>query len=962
MCLFCFQVALARANDKLDASRRMDDWKLQVLACVQRLDSVADNGEQTLADSDATPLSYQQLSDVCNQELTDAHQLLHQIDQIPDLSVRLQSSIDRVEPIAHRLADRWSIWQQFVVARDNANVQLDTLRKPLIAVEQKPLRSLADAIVDLDALKIALAELEAVLKPTMHELHHLSEQLDPLESPYSDVRFFDVDVEQTQQQFEETMTSLSNEIANEQNFMQSVTELFKYMKEMETSIDETSYQSIAEQMAPIERQIAIFADNDDRKYVQHNDDINASVLQNQFDHLRNMLDETEKSANHAIELRMREDTVSRLVNAIDQLEQAQRRSDGHDESSLNGIEQQLAPLQTQIENLADDDERKVILRNRLSALNDWLNAYRIRAAQLAEWLRRMRERAAEIDEKSRLAIPVDMDDDERLNREINLLEDVLRDIESEPFDQLKLQYDEFQPNNVEVSQLVQHMDQLKQGYEEKVEQKKNEKNNREKLKNDLANLNDRLVHVDELIGQVDAQLKSDRNADTSSLDNANMKIDDVTSRLLPDIFEQIEQTDKVHGAEIKKRCDVLQATATTLGKLLASLGRWMQEKAIIESVIDDDSINTILNKYQNGAPQSFGIANEDVNTLNHIRERINKLSPDKLIQLANELKSSSIDWPADETDKLIGRYQSTLEQLRDLDNCLRADIEVERQLLDEFNSTMAQLNQLADRVVTVSGDTEQALAQMTAMQQDLVPFEQRIAVLKAKSSQVPNLVLHADAVHLPTLESQYGNISTLVNNSKQDMAMCLSIVAVTSAIAKEDSIIRENINTASNMVAADDTTTDQLSSAIELLETVAVPHLNALNDAYEKIPIDASTDELRSKTLDDRCKLDETVKSLLMSLRDRLDNLKQFNEKMANIIDRIASIEKQSRDHERIADPNERLYLLDGDLQQLKQLSGDVDQLMVEGEYLSPSMRKHLDHTIAVIQDMRNRLQVQFQK
>jgi DNA repair ATPase RecN len=164
------------------------------------------------------------------------------------------------------------------------------------------------------------------------------------------------------------------------------------------------------------------------------------------------------------------------------------------------------------------------------------------------------------------------------------------------------------------------------------------------------------------------------------------------------------------------------------------------------------------------------------------------------------------------------------------------------------------------------------------------------------------------------------------------------------------------------MVAADDTTTDQLSSAIELLETVAVPHLNALNDAYEKIPIDASTDELRSKTLDDRCKLDETVKSLLMSLRDRLDNLKQFNEKMANIIDRIASIEKQSRDHERIADPNERLYLLDGDLQQLKQLSGDVDQLMVEGEYLSPSMRKHLDHTIAVIQDMRNRLQVQFQK
>jgi DNA repair ATPase RecN len=218
-------------------------------------------------------------------------------------------------------------------------------------------------------------------------------------------------------------------------------------------------------MAPIERQIAIFADNDDRKYVQHSDDINASVLQDQFDRLRKMLNETEKSANDAIELRMREDTVSRLVNAIDQLEEEQRRSAEHDENSLNGIEQQLAPLQREIENLADDDERKAILRNRLSALTNWLNAYRARAAQLAEWLRRMRERAAEIDEKSRQAITVDMDDDERLNREIFLLEDVLRDIESEPFDQLKLQYNEFQPNNVEVLQFAQHMDQLKQGYE-----------------------------------------------------------------------------------------------------------------------------------------------------------------------------------------------------------------------------------------------------------------------------------------------------------------------------------------------------------------------------------------------------------------------------------------------------------------------------------------------------------------
>jgi hypothetical protein len=36
----------------------------------------------------------------------------------------------------------------------------------------------------------------------MRNLQNLSEQLDPLESAYADVRFFDVGVEQTQQQYD----------------------------------------------------------------------------------------------------------------------------------------------------------------------------------------------------------------------------------------------------------------------------------------------------------------------------------------------------------------------------------------------------------------------------------------------------------------------------------------------------------------------------------------------------------------------------------------------------------------------------------------------------------------------------------------------------------------------------------------------------------------------------------------
>lgn len=53
------------------------------------------------------------------------------------------------------------------------------------------------------------------LKSTMTKLQSLSEQLDPLESAYADVRFFDVDVEQTQQQYEELMSHLNGELDDE---------------------------------------------------------------------------------------------------------------------------------------------------------------------------------------------------------------------------------------------------------------------------------------------------------------------------------------------------------------------------------------------------------------------------------------------------------------------------------------------------------------------------------------------------------------------------------------------------------------------------------------------------------------------------------------------------------------------------------------------------------------------------
>lgn len=63
--------------------------------------------------------------------------------------------------------------------------------------------------------KISSVEFDDV-KRTMTVLEDLSQQLDPLETAYADVRFFDVDVEQTDLEFSNLISAMNDEM-NEEN-------------------------------------------------------------------------------------------------------------------------------------------------------------------------------------------------------------------------------------------------------------------------------------------------------------------------------------------------------------------------------------------------------------------------------------------------------------------------------------------------------------------------------------------------------------------------------------------------------------------------------------------------------------------------------------------------------------------------------------------------------------------------
>lgn len=68
------------------------------------------------------------------------------------------------------------------------------------------------------------------------KLQNLSEQLDPMEAAYAEVRFFDADVVQTQQQYEDIMSLMDNEIRAECILLESTRQLADELEKLKTEL------------------------------------------------------------------------------------------------------------------------------------------------------------------------------------------------------------------------------------------------------------------------------------------------------------------------------------------------------------------------------------------------------------------------------------------------------------------------------------------------------------------------------------------------------------------------------------------------------------------------------------------------------------------------------------------------------------------------------------------------------
>lgn len=277
----------------------------------------------------------------------------------PDAEVvGLQETVSEAQPVHQALATRAAVWEQFVKERDNANAQLDNARRPLDELENRGLRALPVAQQDLEALVNGEEQLSP-FDATLDTLQRLSEQLDPLETAYADVRFFDVDLEQTREQYEDQLTALRNEIDDENALVDAThqvqNELARLLQHAQTDNKDALVQLEQHEVPALLAQSQLLLDKD--QAARHE----RRIVERPETHLEQDLHDQLKQLAAAISNRINDINLSERQQAIEAL-----RLEVDLLKSQIPTEEAIERVRTQLESLPKEDSDVVVLQKELA--------------------------------------------------------------------------------------------------------------------------------------------------------------------------------------------------------------------------------------------------------------------------------------------------------------------------------------------------------------------------------------------------------------------------------------------------------------------------------------------------------------------------------------------------------------------------------------------------------------------
>lgn len=334
-----------------EIARRAADESLRdaITPVSSRLVQLVNDADRLMGDAEGVPAQYRPCAGELVDESKKAVALLQDAPKSHPSVQALEVALASAEQIIPVLEDRANNWDEFVRVRDEADVELDKLRKPLDEVLAKPRRTINDAKQDFDVISEERKK-SNILGDKVRRLQELSELLDPLESAYADVRFIDVDAEQTEKQYDDVLNELSAEIEDENLLCDSVdhfnTEMNSIRDLLAGQPNKENIENIEQfQIPALRAQLSMLKERHDeanhaRKHVDP-DSSRLPVLEDRMQSLDALVDDAKAS----LEKDEQERLLVLLISQLSQLEAIPLRE--LSDESLADVEKQLHSLPTE---------------------------------------------------------------------------------------------------------------------------------------------------------------------------------------------------------------------------------------------------------------------------------------------------------------------------------------------------------------------------------------------------------------------------------------------------------------------------------------------------------------------------------------------------------------------------------------------------------------------------------------
>jgi chromosome segregation ATPase len=823
----------------------------------------------------------------------------------PDAEViSLQETVSEAQPVHQALATRAAVWEQFVKERDNANTQLDNARRPLEVTEPKGLRTLPEAQQDLETLVNGQEQLSP-LETTLDTLQRLSEQLDPLETAYADVRFFDVDLEQTREQYEDQLTALRNEIDDENALVDAThqvqNELARLAQHAQTDNKDVLVQLEQHELPALLAQSQLLLDRDqtarhERRIVQRPE---SPLVKELHDQLKQLAGEINKRIND-INLAERQQVIEAL-----RLEVELMKSEIPTEDAIERVALQL-------ENLPKEDSDVVVLQKELAevrAKKDQVDSLKRRLqdelAGVAEKLQRVEDATRPSDaekprkKKGKKQPTIELKPAERKER-IESLSAAIDQLDNQIIPKLAEIQLESLNGGVEVPGLPpqqQKAAKLVETLNAELTEKEAEQAAIDAVLKDAELLRSVVESIDQQLQlPVTAILSLDEAK--SELAHTSNNIDQLKAELRRVEDSQPHGLDQESLAQLKSseelaksELDKLTSRAKELETQAALIGQLEDKKNDAENQVNNlkAEVEAITDKYAHG-PISLVSAEDDLRRSESTKNRLAEA-----LAFLNNLK----DWLSREMPNNEPAQQQLDEQKNGLDELSRRLDELRRPLVEEVahqNQLLQKQAELEQQLTDLENQTLQASepSAFEAIQASLLPVREQLGQLSQQVVQVPtNLVQHSDLLNLPAVDARIQHLEQVLaqaEDARKAEAEAMAIARLAGQIAQETKKIAECLNRVQHTSADPHSGAVELQDAIVLLDS-ANTQLGALEDLYNTLdPANDQQNAIRTEAVANQSALGEELGNLRQSLQDRLDALQRFNDNADEIEARLRKL------------------------------------------------------------------------